>query len=128
MSILDNIVGAIGGGGGANPAAAITDLLQNHEGGLGGLISTFEKSGLGEVAQSWVGKGANLPISPEQIQAVLGSGPVAQMAEKLGIDPQQAATQISAILPQVIDQLTPDGAVPSGGLGGLGDILGKFKV
>jgi len=126
MSILDNIVGAVSGG--AGPASAIGDLLNSQEGGLGGLISSFEKGGLGEIAQSWVGKGANLPISAEQIQSVLGSGPLAQVAEKLGIDPQQAATQVSAILPQLIDQLTPDGAIPSGGLGGLGDLLGKFKV
>jgi uncharacterized protein YidB (DUF937 family) len=128
MSILDNIVGAVSGGGGTNPASAIGDLLNSQDGGLGGLISSFEKGGLGEIAQSWVGKGANLPISAEQIQSVLGSGPLAQVAEKLGIDPQQAATQVSAILPQLIDQLTPDGAIPAGGLGGLGDLLGKFRV
>jgi len=127
MSILDNIVGAVSGGG-TSPASGIGDLLNSQEGGLGGLISSFEKGGLGEIAQSWVGKGANLPISAEQIQSVLGSGPLAQVAEKLGIDPQQAATQVSAILPQLIDQLTPDGAIPAGGLGGLGDLLGKFKV
>jgi uncharacterized protein YidB (DUF937 family) len=128
MSILDNIVGAVSGGGAANPASAIGDLLNSQGGGLGGLISSFEKGGLGEIAQSWVGKGANLPISAEQIQSVLGSGPLAQVAEKLGIDPQQAATQVSAILPQLIDHLTPDGAIPAGGLGGLGDLLGKFRV
>jgi uncharacterized protein YidB (DUF937 family) len=125
MSLLDNIVGAVGGGGGAGPAGAIGELLNGHEGGLGGLIASFEKSGLGDVAQSWVSKGANLAISPEQIESVLGSGPIAKIASQLGIDPQQAATQVSALLPQLVDQLTPDGAIPSGGLA---DILGKFQV
>ncbi len=128
MSILDNIVGAATGGGGGGPAAAIGDLL-NTQGGLGGLVASFEKNGLGEIAQSWVSKGANLPISADQIQGVLGSGPLAAIASKLGVDPQQAATQVSALLPQLVDHLTPDGTLPAGGgLGGLTDLLGKFKV
>jgi uncharacterized protein YidB (DUF937 family) len=123
MSILNDLAGALGGG--SKPAAALGDLLNSHEGGLSGLIAGFEKNGLGDIAQSWVGKGANLPISAEQIQSVLGSGALGQLAEKLGVDPQQAAQQVSGLLPQLVDRLTPDGVLPSAGLGGL---LGKFKV
>lgn len=124
MGLLDSLTGGDGG----DPMAAIGGLLQNHEGGLGGLLSAFEQAGLGGIAQSWVGTGANLPISADQIQNVLSSGMVAQFAEKLGVDPQQAAGQLASILPQVIDQLTPDGHAPSGGLGGvLGGILGGLK-
>ena len=123
--ILDSLLGAAGGGG-KNPTAVIGDRLGSH-GGLGGMVQAFEKGGLGEIAQSWVGKGANLPITAEQIEGVLGSGPLAEMAQKLGIDPKQAAGQLSSLLPQVIDQLTPDGTVTGGGLGGLGDILGKLR-
>lgn len=121
MGIFDNIMGAVGGEG---PASAITDLLKNHQGGLGGLVEAFQANGLGDVAQSWIGKGENLPISAEQIQSVLGSGPIAEIASKLGIDPQQAANQLSSLLPQVIDRLTPGGETPAGGLG---DLLGKLK-
>lgn len=130
MGLLDSILGAAGGGGGA--AGAIGDLLGAQEGGLGGLIGAFEKSGLGGVAGSWVGKGENLPISAEQIETVLSSGMIADFANKMGIDPKMAAGTLAQVLPQVIDQLTPDGQVPQGGLGGLGglggvaDILGKL--
>jgi uncharacterized protein YidB (DUF937 family) len=122
MGLLDGILG-----GGSDPMAALGGLLQGHDGGLGGLVGAFEKAGLGQVAQSWVASGANLPISAEQIQAVLGSGPVAQFAQKLGIDPQQAAGQLAGLLPQVVDKLTPNGAIPDGALGALEGLLDRFK-
>ena len=126
MGLLDSILGAAGGGGGA--AGALGELLGAQEGGLGGLIGAFEKSGLGGVAASWVGKGENLPISAEQIETVLSSGMIADFAAKLGVDPQAAAGTLAQVLPQVIDQLTPNGQVAAGGgLGGLADILGKLR-
>jgi uncharacterized protein YidB (DUF937 family) len=126
MGILDNLMGAVGGGGG-DPMSAITGLLNSHEGGIGGLVQAFEKGGLGEVAQSWVSGGSNLPISADQIQAVLGSGVVAQFAQKLGVDPQAAAGHLAELLPQVVDHLTPNGQVQSGALGALEGLLDKFK-
>jgi len=128
MGLLDGLLGGGAEGAGGEAMSAIGGLLQNHEGGLGGLVGAFEQGGLGEVAKSWVGTGENLPISADQIQSVLGSGMVAQFAQKLGIDPQQAAAQLAQILPQVVDQLTPGGQVPAGGLGGmLGGLMGKLN-
>lgn len=129
MGLLD---GVLGGGGEGSPVAAITHLLGGQEGGLGGLIGAFEQGGLGEVAKSWVSSGENLPISAEQIQGVLSHGMVAEFAQKLGVDPQQAAATLAQVLPQVVDHLTPNGQVEAGGLGGLGnlgglgDLLGKL--
>lgn len=128
MGLLDGLLGSLGGGaGGGDALGALTGLLGGQAGGLGGLVQAFEHGGLGEVAQSWVSSGANLPISPEQIQSVLGSGPIADFAHKMGIDPQTAAAQISQMLPGVIDHLTPGGQLPSGGLGAITDLLGKLK-
>ena len=123
MGILDSILGAAGGGGN-NPMSAITDMLSGHQGGL---VGAFEQAGLGELAKSWVGTGGNLAISPEQIQAVLGSGPVADFAKTLGVDPTAAAGHLAQLLPQVIDHLTPNGQIPSGALGALEGLLGKLK-
>ncbi|AYV46154.1 hypothetical protein CFHF_16140 [Caulobacter flavus] len=123
MSLLDNLMGALGGQG--DLAETVKSL--GVTGGVGGLVDAFQKGGLAEVAQSWVSSGANLPVSPEQIQAVLGSGAVGQFAEKLGVDPQTAAAKLSEVLPGLVDKLTPGGKLPDEGLGGaVGDLLGGF--
>jgi uncharacterized protein YidB (DUF937 family) len=126
MGILDGLMKAAGGGGG-NPLDAITQMLGAHDDGLNGLLKGFESAGLGAVAQSWVSKGGNLPISAEQIQAVLSNSTVAAFAQKLGVDPATAASHLSELLPQVVDHLTPNGEVPNGALGALEGLLDKFK-
>lgn len=135
MSLLETIFKSLGIGAGAGAGvdagtggeaiAVISQLINSQPGGLGGMISSFEHGGLGELATSWVSAGGNLPISADQLEAILGSGPVGDLATKLGVDPKTAAGTLAQILPQVIDQLTPNGQVPEGGLGGL---LGKIKV
>ncbi|GAA5784593.1 hypothetical protein GCM10007860_11580 [Chitiniphilus shinanonensis] len=129
--MLEQLSGLFGGGGGSNVASLATDLLQ-REGGVAGLVERFQNGGLAEVAQSWVGTGGNLPISPEQIQSVLGSDVVRQLADKVGIDPQAAAGHLAELLPQVVDKLTPNGQLPAEGGGdalslGLGALGKLFK-
>jgi uncharacterized protein YidB (DUF937 family) len=85
---------------------------------------------LGDVAQSWVSTGKNLPISPAQIQSVLGSDVVKGLASKLGMDGNALAGQLSNLLPQAVDKLTPEGKIPEGdimktGMTLLGGLLGK---
>ncbi len=127
MGLLDGLLNAAGGGGGT--LEAVTGMLGSHEGGLGGLLASFERGGLGDIAKSWVSTGSNLPISADQISAVLSHGAIADIAKKLGVDPTAAAGQLASLLPQVIDHLTPNGQVPpGGGLGAITDLLGKFKL
>ena len=127
MGFLDTInsaVGALSGGGNQGGLMDVVGGLINNPqtGGLQGLVKAFEEKGLGGVAASWVSTGQNLPISAEQLQSVLGNEQVAAFAQKLGMSPQDVATHLSQILPHVVDQLTPNGTVPSGG--GLEQALG----
>lgn len=118
MGLLDNIGSMLGGaqtGGSGGDIMSVAQQLLGQAGGLDGLLKKFQENGLGEVAASWVGKGQNLPITAEQIQKVLGNEQVAAIASKLGVDPQQAATQLSQLLPGLVDKLTPDGQVTQGG-------------
>ena len=116
MSLFDGVLNALGGESGA---MADLQALAGHfgEGGLQTIIDKFHQGGLGDVVQSWVSNGANLPVSPEQLQAVLGSEQVTKVASALGVD----TTQLASALPELIHNLTPDGQVPQGGLT---DILG----
>ena len=114
MSLFDNLEQmAATRIGGANPeAAAILAMIQNHPGGINGLVQSFHSNGLGGVIQSWISTGQNQPISPDQVQQVLGSGQVQAVAEKLGVSPEQASATLSQLLPNVIDKLSPNGQLP----------------
>ena len=95
-------------------------------GGLGGLVAQFNKSGMGDVIGSWISSGQNLPVSGDQLSQVLGSDTIANIARQLGVSHGDAAGQLSQILPQIVDQLTPQGQAPAGGLGNMGDLLGML--
>src|SRR6185295_8967848 len=79
--------------------------------GLSGLLQTLEQNGLGQVAASWVGSGQNLPISAEQIESVLGSAQIGQLAQQAGVPQSQASSLIAALLPSLVDHLTPSGTI-----------------
>lgn len=144
MGILDAVLGVIKNqvAGGAAPAAAggaghnllesvIGMLSDPQSGGLSGLVEKIAAGGLADQISSWVGKGENLPISAEQLQAVLGSSFVQGLAEKFGINTTDVAGSLTSLLPQIIDKLTPDGEAPGdgnlleAGLAGLTSLLGN---
>lgn len=118
MGLLDSVVGALAGGqsGGDNPLLGIVmQLLNNQPSGLGGLVQSFQQGGLGDIVNSWVSTGKNLPISAEQLQSVLGSGQLRDIAAQLGVSPEQASGSLADLLPRVVDQLTPNGQLPQRG-------------
>lgn len=130
MGLLDSVIGALGqsgaGGGGGDLLGAVVGMLgQNGGGGLGGLaglVAKMQQSGLGDVAASWVGTGQNAPISADQLGGVLGQDTVSQMAQQLGLNHGDLLGQLSQMLPQVVDQLTPHGQMPQ--QADLGSLLG----
>ena len=137
MGLLDAVIGALGQGGGGATAGGgmqgqlinvVVGMLGNDSagGGLGGLVSQFNKSGMGDVIGSWISSGQNMPVSGDQLSQVLGSDTIANIAKQLGVSQDDAAGQLSQILPQIVDQLTPQGQAPAGGLGNMGDLLGML--
>lgn len=113
---LGALAGALGGGAGAAGAGG-------NAGGIGSLIEAFSRNGMGDVVQSWIGTGQNMPVSGDQLQQVLGSDRIGSIAQQLGISPNAASGQLAELLPQVIDKLTPQGSVPQGGFGDIGSLL-----
>ncbi len=110
MGLLDGVLGGIVG---AEAIHLINGVIEQH-GGLSGLATQFQKQGLGGVMQSWIGTGANAPVSAEQIQQALGSNTVAQLAARLGLNPQDVAQKLAQMLPQAVDRMTPGGVIPTG--------------
>jgi uncharacterized protein YidB (DUF937 family) len=124
MGLMDELAGQFMGGSAANsPAGAILEMLSKQPDGLGGLEQHFQQGGLGNIVASWIGTGANLPISPDQVQSVLGNGTVAQIATRLGVSPEVAAGQLAQWLPTIVDTLTPGGSRPQGDLMSVGMTL-----
>lgn len=120
--MLDQITGqGSGNSGGGGAASALLNLAMSalnnpQSGGLSGLLQKFRDHGLGDHAASWVGTGENLPVSGEQVEEVVGDDQMQDMAEKAGVSKEEASNHLAAMLPQLIDKLTPNGAVPQGGM------------
>ena len=88
----------------------VLSMLQ-QQGGLGGVLGKFREAGMGAQADSWVGTGQNMNISPNQLEQVFGSGALSDIASKLGMSQDQAGSAMSQMLPELINQLTPQGQV-----------------
>jgi uncharacterized protein YidB (DUF937 family) len=138
MGLFDEIMSQVSGqtsgqpavgaaGTQANVVQAILGVLsEGRAGGLSGLLQAFEQGGLGHLVASWVGNGQNLPVTPGQVESVLGADRIQEIAQRAGIPPGEASQAVAAVLPHVIDRLTPNGSVEPGLLQqGLG-MLGKF--
>lgn len=117
MNILGSVKSALGGGGDkGNIISAILELIQNQSGGISGLISKFNANGLGDIISSWTGDGENKSISSSQVQNIFGSDTIKNIASKFGLNTDSFTSQISELLPGVVDKLTPGGKLPEGDL------------
>ena len=140
MGLLDSLVGAaanaaFGGQQGGQASAAggldpqvlmgIVGALMNNGGGLSGILGKLQQGGLGDAAASWVGTGANQPVSADALGGALGPDLMGMIASQLGGNQQQAAGTMADLLPGLIDKLTPKGQLPTdNGMGALGSLLG----
>jgi len=118
MGLLDQILGSAGGGKNAAVLQSVIGMLTSSQGGPGGqggglqaIVNAFNNKGLGDIVNSWVGTGGNLPVSAQQIQQALGPQ-LQQIAAQHGIDVAAVAQQLSQHLPGLVDKLTPGGKLP----------------
>ena len=112
-SPLGSALGRAGGGVAASAMMALAFRLLQQNGGVTGLIDKLRQSGLGEHAASWVSTGENMPVSGQQLKDALGSGELAQLASHFGLTPDQASSGLAQVLPELVNQMTPSGQVPS---------------
>jgi uncharacterized protein YidB (DUF937 family) len=115
MGLLDGFLGGALGQveAAAAPALISAVLAKTNLGDMQGLVNQLQQGGLGNEVQSWLGSGTNLPVSPDQLRAALGSDQVKQMAEHFGVSPDAALKLLSEHLPGVIDKASSSGALPS---------------
>jgi uncharacterized protein YidB (DUF937 family) len=124
MGLLDSLSGALKGALGqveadAVPALVSAVLAKTNLGDLQGLVTKLQQGGLNDQVQSWLGNGANLPVTVDQLRAALGNEQVQQIARELGLPIDGALKLLAEYVPMVVDQASPNGTLPSaGGAGG----------
>jgi uncharacterized protein YidB (DUF937 family) len=109
---------APGGASGPSASGAPAGATESGDGGgllsgLGGLLSKLQQSGHGDIANSWVGPGQNQPIAPSQLGSALGPDIISTLAQKTGLSEQELTSQLSQLLPGIVDKLTPNGRLPT---------------
>ena len=123
MGLLDGLLGQVMGGmmgggqsqtpaQGQNPLLAIALQMLQQNGGLQGVLGKLQQAGYGQQAQSWIGTGQNLPIDPGALGQIFGHGQLGQIAQQLGVSQEEASGGLAQMLPQVVDQMTPQGQIP----------------
>ena len=127
MSNLQDMLGGLLGGGGQSQGAGggkgvgmaamaavaapmVIKFLQG--GGLNKLLGGFQEKGMADKADSWVGTGENKPITPQELQQVVPQEQIDQIAQQTGATPEQTADALATALPQVVNQVTPNGQLP----------------
>lgn len=122
---MDILKSALGGGDKNDLLSTVMGLIGGQEGGLSGLVGQFAKNGAGDLIESWIGTGDNKAISTSQLTDAIGADKIGEIASKLGTDSDSILSQLTDILPQAVDKLTPEGKVPEGDIVSKGmDLLG----
>ncbi|WP_375409917.1 YidB family protein [uncultured Methylobacterium sp.] len=102
-----------GNDSGAGPYSGLDREPGDSQGGLDGLIDRFQRGGLGDVMESWIGTGQNHPVEPNRLGEALGPQTVDSLASQTGLDRNTLLSQLAQALPGVIDGLTPQGRRPT---------------
>lgn len=115
MGILDQLGGSLKGAlesvaAADAPGLVTAALAKTNLGSLQGLVDQLQQNGLGAQVTSWVGNGANLPVSPDEIKAALGNEHIEQFAAHFGVPIDAALQFLSAHLPATIDHASSGGA------------------
>lgn len=118
---LGDLLGGLAGSGqtGAGGLGSLGGLFGGASagGGLGGslgeLLQQFQEKGHGETANSWVQPGENKPVDDRELSDVLGPEVLNDLSARTGLSPEEILGRLSRDLPTAVDDLTPNGQLPS---------------
>ena len=118
MGLLDSIISEVTGGGGRNNTNAnsgglgsILGSLLASQGGVGGLVQKMQQAGMGDAVNSWVGNGQNQPVDQHQLGNAIGHDQVNQWSQQTGMSHNTILSELSKMLPNAVDKMTPNGRV-----------------
>jgi OmpA-OmpF porin, OOP family len=133
MAILDNVIEDVGSRFGLGPSAGpllreVVQLITGSPGGIGGFIEKLRSAGFGSQVASWLGRTDGAALTGPQVETALGSGVVGGMARRLGLGGGVVGTAIGYLLPKVIGQMTPGGAIPAAMPSWVSGFLGQTQT
>lgn len=148
---LGDVLGGMMGRGGASPmgrggsafggrSALMAMLLPlamqwiQRNGGIGAVLQRFQQKGYAKQADSWVATGPNDAMPDGAVDDVVGMDELSRLSQQLGVEQDEVVSGMAEILPEVTDQLTPDGNLPedaderlNGGISALEALLRQIK-
>ena len=106
---------AASGSADPNPASASPAETSPGDvlGGLGGLLKQFQQNGFGDAINSWVKTGPNDTVTPGQISKAIDPSIIDALGQRFGLSKEQISQILSQLLPKTVDQLTPEGRLPT---------------
>ena len=101
--VLGNLGGLLGG-------ASVGSVLS---GGLGDLVERFKQNGQGQAADSWVRKGPNQQLGPDQLEQAIGPDVLNTLSQQTGLSREELLSRLTRELPAAVDKFTPEGRLPT---------------
>jgi uncharacterized protein YidB (DUF937 family) len=101
--VLSNLGGLLGGG-------SMGSVLS---GGLRDLVERFKQNGQGQAADSWVKRGPNQPLGPDQLEQAIGPDVLNTLSQQTGISREELLSRLTRELPAAVDNFTPEGRLPT---------------
>ena len=104
-----------GGGIGGELGGGLGGLLGSlaSGGGLDTILDQFRQKGQGDAVDSWVGRGENQRIAPEQVADALGPEAVDELRQETGMPQSDMLSELSRMIPEAVDHFTPNGRAPT---------------
>ena len=114
MGLMDTLTGLLKSSGAQDKLIkSVQGMVSDGSISLDKFKERADQAGLGDIFDSWVGKGENKPISADQVKQAADPENLKRLADETGVSVDDAAEQLSKALPKVVDRMTPDGVLPS---------------
>lgn len=111
------LAGMLGRGRGGKRGVLLALLLPlamqwvQRNGGLGAVLKRMQDKGYGRQAKSWVAVGDNDDLDAQAVDDVVGQDELSRLSRQLGLPQDEVRQGFAELLPEMVDQLTPDGRV-----------------
>jgi uncharacterized protein YidB (DUF937 family) len=120
------MAGGLSGDQHASVASELMNAVQQHPGGLSGILQNFQQNGMGDHVNSWQQpEQPNQQITPDQAQQGLGSGVIDSIAQRTGLSPTMVKGAAAVILPMMVAHFAQNGGVNQSG-SSLGSLASGF--